>query len=586
MDYSKLSTSTLEALSSGQKLDYSKLSDDELSELSKIAKPPQESTQKHIQQDEIANTDEPGKLESLVRGAAQGGTLGFADEIAGGGQALLDQLTGSPLSLGDSYKLHRDESRAAYDQAEQANPGTYLAGNLAGGLASGVVMPIGSSANFGKAMLTAGKLGAIGGLGASEADSAYGMVKDTALGGVIGSSVGGLLHGAGKGLSALAETNPGRAYQEGRAGINLVGKQARQDIGDDVVKFAGETGENIQNRLKQEAIEKNALLKAADESGQKIDVTDFLNKTYPEEAAKLPKSYTSEGDAARRGLAEPFTRAEGNLPPEDEFSKLLNDTYSNPKTTSTNAAPQKVEMSPSEIDAFRSALGSLGFEKKLSDRQVVALSKRLSGKVSDFAGKEIEGLGAKNENIQNLLDAQDIFNIGNGLDEFGSQKKLTPLLQRLDSDSLSSDIARSQLKHGIAALNEVDPVLAKNIESKGTALSERYTLAKNINKPISFTGNPIEMAGRISGKTSNLIGQGVNKVANTIPGKIISTAFNSTPEYINNLAVQLEAKNNSFAPLLRNIANQTEPKRKALMFSLMQQPGFRELFKNNSDTEN
>ena len=40
-------------------------------------------------------SEDPTKLESFTRGAAQGATLGFADEATGGLQALLDQLQGS-----------------------------------------------------------------------------------------------------------------------------------------------------------------------------------------------------------------------------------------------------------------------------------------------------------------------------------------------------------------------------------------------------------------------------------------------------------------------------------------------------------
>ncbi len=55
---------------------------------------------------------------------------------------------------------------------------------------------------------------------------------------------------------------------------------------------------------------------------------------------------------------------------------------------------------------------------------------------------------------------------------------------------------------------------------------------------------------------------------------MLSKTIDFAPDAINKLATHLESTGEKrFAPLLRNISNQTEPKRKALMFSLMQQPG-------------
>lgn len=574
MDYSKLSDATLKSLKEGRPLDYAKLSDDEVRELSKA----QKGTQAPPEASPVSKT------ESALRGAAQGASLGFADELTGGGEALGDLLSGNSDFL-DNYRKHRDESRANYKTAEEENPLSYLGGTLAGGLATPI--PLGGAKTIGQMALTGAKLGAAAGLGAGEADLTQGElgkgIEETGKGALYGAGISGTLGALGKAGEAIAGSNVGKAFKEGLAGNKLVGKEARQKLGDELVQFAGKTGEDIQQRLTDEATRKNQILKDADASGQKLDVTDFLNKIYPDEASKLPKSYTSEGDSARRALAEPMERAKGIKPPQDEMQNLMAETYGNPDVTHMEVAPQKVEMSPTEIDSFRRALGRLGFEKDLKDDQVVALAKRLSGKVSEKANKEIPNLEGANSNITNLLDAQDIFNIGNGLDEMGNQVKLTPLLQRLESDSLSSDIARSRFGKGVDALKSADEKLGQQVEQKGTDLAERYDLSRDLNKPISLTGNPAEMVKRVSGKVSNIAGYGIQKAADTVPGKIVSTTFNAAPEFINSLAVKLEAKGSKFAPILKNLANESEPKRKALMFSLMQQPAFRQAIESGDD---
>lgn len=144
-------------------------------------------------------TEEPGYLESFARGGAQGASLGFADELTGAGEAGLDLLTGQggDSSLMDLYRKHRDESRANYDAAAQANPMTSFAGNLAGGIAPGVLTSgLAPAVNTVKGAATLGAgIGAASGLGASNEESLGGMAKDTLSGAALGGITGGAIQG-------------------------------------------------------------------------------------------------------------------------------------------------------------------------------------------------------------------------------------------------------------------------------------------------------------------------------------------------------------------------------------------------------
>lgn len=82
-----------------------------------------------------APAETPGIVEAGVRGAAQGATLGFADEITAALEAA---------ATGKKYTTARDESRANYRAAEAAHPIAYGAGELAGGVGSAVV-PVGGA---------------------------------------------------------------------------------------------------------------------------------------------------------------------------------------------------------------------------------------------------------------------------------------------------------------------------------------------------------------------------------------------------------------------------------------------------------
>lgn len=88
---------------------------------------------------EVTETGAPqvSRAESLGRGALQGVTFGFGDELYGAGAGAVDWLQGE----GFNYQKNRDEVRAANEAAQKANPGTYLIGEIG----AGVAMPFGAA---------------------------------------------------------------------------------------------------------------------------------------------------------------------------------------------------------------------------------------------------------------------------------------------------------------------------------------------------------------------------------------------------------------------------------------------------------
>lgn len=154
-------------------------------------------------------TPEVSKTESGLRGGAQGLSFGFADELTGALQSMIGDKT---------YEQARDESRANYTKAEEANPKTYMAGEIGGAVLPAVAATLASggsaapAAAGGIAKMIApttikgmAALGAMDALGHSESDLTKGDIggaaKDTARGAVTGAVAGGI----GKGISAAGE---------------------------------------------------------------------------------------------------------------------------------------------------------------------------------------------------------------------------------------------------------------------------------------------------------------------------------------------------------------------------------------------
>lgn len=174
-------------------------------------------------------------VESAARGAAQGASFGFADEITGALEAVKDvALTDKELGdLVDQYKKRRDESRKEYDMAEKDNSGAYMAGNVAGGVATAFIPGVGLAGNLGKGaslgakVAQGAKLGAVEGaafgLGESRADltegDVGGVLKDTATGAAVGGALGGALPAVGHGLGKVLNSNPARTATKKTANL-------------------------------------------------------------------------------------------------------------------------------------------------------------------------------------------------------------------------------------------------------------------------------------------------------------------------------------------------------------------------------
>lgn len=513
---------------------------DALEEKRKLLK--REMLKEHIAKESVSadplTIDAPpvSKMESFTRGGLQGATLGFADELVGAGEAGADVIAGKAKPSFDelvkAYQKHRDESRSNFKAAEEANPKTYFGGQLAGGIA-----PVAASGGLGAGIQGAARLGGLAGLGTSNvdltgsdtvADKLKGAGTDVAIGGATGAALASIPVG----ISAIKnKTLPGQLFSQELSGNRIVGEEARKKLGDELVENAGAIGKDVEKAMESAARNKTSILEELTKAGKKYDIAD-IQQALAEGEKNLPTSFTTEGDAARKALQQPFERAKeigGVKPFETESIKDLVD--------------DSVKLDPKQLDSFRRALGRLGFEKDLKDDQVVALAKRLSGKTAEKLNTEMDpvtgelvptALGKANAKIQNLIEAQDIFNLGGSAkNELGQERALTPLLQRLDADNTSSDIARSQFKKGIEALKAAEPELGASAEQSAQDIANRYIMAREANRPLTISREGAKRAAMIG---SGYVGRGLNAIDEGMGGapgelgKVLSPMLQSATE--------------------------------------------------------
>lgn len=173
---------------------------------------------------------------SAIQGAAQGLSFGFGDEIQGlmeaGGQLLgvkglgandFNQSLQTPKTnlkeLKKVYAEARDKARAADKEASEKNPGSFLTGQIVGGIAGAKKIPVGNSNSAKNAAIAGGRLGAIQGAGMSEADSVAGLIEDTTVGMGAGTVGGAAGYGATKAGGKIAEA--------GRAAVKKTGESLK-----------------------------------------------------------------------------------------------------------------------------------------------------------------------------------------------------------------------------------------------------------------------------------------------------------------------------------------------------------------------
>lgn len=293
---------------------------------------------------------EPGLLEAGLRGAKQGLTFGFGDEITGALESAFTDKT---------YEESRDEARTADKAAQKAHPVGYGLAEILGGAAGTLAAPeIGALKGTGFAMNAARGAGAglLTGAGESEADvtkegGAEQLVKDTARSGLVGASLGGILgtaaekyvKGAGERASKTLLSDIGdRATPTTRA--RLAGK------GEEVVKAAREHG------LDQVARNPAALVDATEAARDKVG--GKISSIYRDVDALSPGVPLDDVTDALGKLELQYRSNPATKPVADVVKRQIADIH---ETWGAPTGAARAFIPSNEVSKFATAIGSEGF---------------------------------------------------------------------------------------------------------------------------------------------------------------------------------------------------------------------------------
>ena len=237
--------SQLEGEFEGQESD---LTSDEAAELKSLEAEfePQGVTPKEVTPGEV-----PSVAESVGRGAAQGLTLGFADEITGAAEAVADIVKDNSRSFADFnnlYTKYRDESRQNYDESKIANPASYVVGDVSGSIVSTLV-PFGIGAKL--AASTFKGAAVLGGIaGAGRADELSDIPEEALIGAVAG---GAFFAGGSKIISLLKKGDKSAALALIKQDKNVklqvqMGSALRRTMRSDGIDEVEKLGETLARR--------------------------------------------------------------------------------------------------------------------------------------------------------------------------------------------------------------------------------------------------------------------------------------------------------------------------------------------------
>lgn len=275
-----------------------------------------------------AAPEQPSTAEAVARGAGQGLTFGFLDELVAGlkasGGASPRQIVEDPKAaiekereLFRSYEEELEKERAASKAAKEASPITYTASEVAGGVVPALLTGGASLIGRGSTVLTreageealkrlavegaelGAKQGAVSGAGYSEGETPLEVAYDASQAGLIGAGAGAIAPVAfdrvAKAVPSAVETAkkavqefvPGAeavqvGYEAGKKGIKASTEGIRQAVKD----YSETLHKKVLGKLTKEGVDKKRAIEIADEMGIRINAGEAIDDIMEELADK------------------------------------------------------------------------------------------------------------------------------------------------------------------------------------------------------------------------------------------------------------------------------------------------------------
>jgi hypothetical protein len=610
--------------------------------------------------------------ESIARGAVLGGTFGAAPALTGAAEALptaLEAITGPKTikDVIDAYNKGREESKAAYEAAEKANPKSFFAGNLAGGIAPAVLTAGATSALTGLqgARLAAAAGAGMGGLsgaghalsegedlGQGLAETALGAAGGAVLGagghkladatkmlpkmlqgpatgaltgGTLGAGLGAAgaqegqeteaaLRGAGIGAtlgasiplaakslsgigSLLGKTKTGgtmaHAFEMGQEGQNIITEKGRNVVGQKADELAQEfvgKGGILRKALKEKG---SAIGEALDQDPSKlieINEKGLLNKLESHINSLDERDPSQKADKAK--LIKILNNYTGKMKEESvpevapKISGARDISFVPEEIIPSEKLPDQVFLSPRDLQSFKSAMSNLSVFKDDSlkstqgSNAVSGIAKELGG----FAEQEIPGLDVANQGYGNLANAIKRLKVNPEKADVEKQvQNLGDIIYRLKDTNKTGDRARRRFDRSMELMNKAEPEIAKQLQERSMKTAKDIETAREATAESIDSRSLFKSVKGLTTKSSNLAGLTASKVSNamsSVNNRLTKAPKEAVVNFGQTLMSKPDATSQKLGSILMKSADRDDVGRNALIYSLMQNPGYRELLRS------
>lgn len=411
----------------------------------------------------LEQVHEPSQFESFGRGALQSGSFGFSDELTAAGESSLGSLG---LIKDKTYDQSLQEARGNNRAAEKANPGSYLGGELAAGVATSLI-PIPGLALAKGATLTqlAGRAaleGAVQGLGRSDAESKTSLhgIGDALEGAATGAALAGTIGLAGRGIAKglemskpLANTvqstknafakifSPGLANDWGELQKVAAKNGINPDTLPEAVKYGPSSLITRMGRSRAEGPLGEVHLKQFEKSLG--EVNQAVQNKMQKIGGGIPVASEQAGNIIRQGFDQGV----------DEFFKKMDFTYN----TVMDQVPG-MRLTDKSLDVLNSKLNGLEkFAKGRAERGVGQLQRGQAQELLQAVGAIRKSNGSMKQTLEALRDiGETSFKSTNSLAVIPTDVKRMRLLYHDLSEEIVNS-TRAQLGDEIA-----DKLVANN----------------------------------------------------------------------------------------------------------------------------
>lgn len=430
----------------------------------------------------------------------------------------------------------------------------------------------------------------------------------------------------------------GELYERGAKGQNLITKAGRQEA-EDVVRneFAGQLAGDLKTTTQQVGKQIGAKIDEASANGTKVDLTDEINQTL-ETLKEMRTKGPQDSRANAANIEDEIKSILGIKDPAKAVDELAGgpEGLIAPKV---EEAAVKHEVDPKVAQELKQLLqdyspthGMNSAEYK-SARVADDLKGSVKDKLNEVTGlneptttglDKVEGpsLNKQFSDLKTVADTRLKIDYNDSPNNI--RDKITALLSGLEKTNVPGSTKREIIKDAVQALKQVNPEMAAKYEGPLTDAVQRLELAQNTvggGGRAGLFGTTRAAAGTVAnaaGLATNKIGltkaaSGIAKATETlaplaqkgaptlfnqstegiqrardsetepykIHRQIAKIAETSAPETLTAQAAQVREQygeqGNSLATILENMSKAKPDSRRALMFTVLQNPAYKKM---------